>query len=51
MAHFREWNYGDLPDAIHNWIVYSVGFGKERAPDREERANLSRLENAREIDD
>lgn len=50
MAYSREWNYYDLPDAIYNGIVYSVGFGKERTPDREERANLSRLEDARVID-
>lgn len=39
------------PDAVHDGIVHGVGFRKERAPDREERADLGRLEDARIIDD
>lgn len=51
MSYFKEWNCRDPPDAVHNGIIYSVGFGKDRAPDCEDRADLSRLENARKVDD
>ena len=39
------------PDAVHNRIVYGVGFGKNRTPDRKKRADRDRLEDARKIDD
>lgn len=51
ILYFREWNYCNPPDAIHNGIVHSVGFGEDGAPDREERGDLNRLENTRVIDD
>lgn len=31
---------GILPDGIDNWIVYSVGFGKDRAPNGEKWTDL-----------
>jgi len=49
-TYFRKWSC-DLPDAVHNGIVHSIGFGKERTPNCEKRADFSRLKDACEVDD